>query len=201
MSYPIGFLIKQIKMKTVILILLIFTMSVSCYSQSRHFINYGRNLNAVIKEKEIDTNNLSLIIDKSDYKLTVLGDSVVLKEYPVVFGANSTDDKLMQGDKCTPEGLFYMKIKYPHSKWSKFIWLNYPTEDSWRKHNYAVRQGKIPEDSKIGGEIGIHGVPTDMDFMIDLHYNWTAGCVSMKNKDMDEIYKYITKSTPVIIKK
>lgn len=152
-----------------------------------------------MKENAVDVDSLSLVIDKSEYKLTVKSDTIILKEYPVVFGRNPVDDKLKQGDRCTPEGTFYMKAKYPHSKWSKFIWINYPTRDSWRKHNAAIRQGKISDNAKIGGEVGIHGVPEGMDYLIDKKYDWTEGCISLKTKDINELYFYITELTPIII--
>jgi len=187
--------------KTVLSILLTIMLSIACNAQTKQFINYSRALRTVIRENAVDADSLSLVIDKSEYKLTVKSDTIVLKEYPVVFGRNPVDDKLKQGDRCTPEGTFYMKAKYPHSKWSKFIWINYPTRDSWRKHNAAIRQGKISDNAKIGGEVGIHGVPEGMDFLIDQKYDWTEGCVSLKTKDINELYYYITESTPIIIEK
>jgi len=181
--------------------ILILFIAVSGITPPEHFYSPERELESILKEYPAGSGNLSLIINKSDYNLSVKYDTVVLKEYPVVFGRNPVSDKLRQGDKCTPEGTFYMKAKYPHSKWTKFIWINYPTDDSWQKHNLAIQQGKIPANSNIGGEIGIHGVPDGMDYLIDLRYNWTEGCISMKNKDIEEIYKCISESTPIIIQK
>ncbi len=45
-----------------------------------------------------------LHIDKSDFVLTVMADTIILKQYPVVLGGNPEEDKLRQGDLCTPEG-------------------------------------------------------------------------------------------------
>ncbi len=188
-------------MKILFQSIIILLIVVSGITPPEDYHNPERELQSILKEYPADSGDLSIIIDKSGYRLSVKYDTVVLKEYPVVFGRNSVGDKLRQGDKCTPEGTFFMKDKYPHSKWSKFIWLNYPTDESWRKHNLAIQQGKIPANSKIGGEIGIHGVPADMDYLIDLRYNWTEGCISMKNKDIEEIYRCISKSTPIIIQK
>jgi murein L,D-transpeptidase YafK len=188
-------------MKQSIKYFLILLSCISCYSQSNHYKNYASDLLTIIKRYNVDTAKISLLADKSDYKLSILADTLVLKEYPVVFGHNPVDDKLRQGDNCTPEGNFKMPIKYHHSKWSRFILINYPTRDSWRKHNLAISNGEIPKDSKIGGEIGIHGVPNEMNFLINIHYNWTAGCISMKNPDVIEIYPYIRKSTSIIIRK
>lgn len=144
---------------------------------------------------------INIKIDKSDYKLYVFHKDTLVKSYPVVFGGNPIDDKRMQGDQCTPEGSFKINSKYPHKSWSKFIWLNYPTSDSWEKHNAAKKEGLIPKNAKIGGEIGIHGVPKGMDFLIDIKQNWTLGCISLKNKDINEIYPFIDQNTPIKIQK
>ena len=193
-------ILPEVLVRTILSILLIVMPGLPGNAQTTGLTNYSRALRTVITECEVNADSLSIIIDKSDHRLTVKSGTIILKEYPVVFGRNPVDDKLRQGDRCTPEGTFYMKAKYPHSKWSKFIWINYPTRDSWRKHNAAIRQGKIPANAEIGGEIGIHGVPEGMDFIIDMKYDWTEGCVSLKNKDINELYYYINESTPIIIK-
>jgi murein L,D-transpeptidase YafK len=56
-----------------------------------------------------------------------MADTIIIKQYPVVLGGNPVDDKLLQGDLCTPEGNFLIHAKYPHKSWEKFIWINYPT--------------------------------------------------------------------------
>jgi murein L,D-transpeptidase YafK len=173
----------------------------SCNAQEEKYKNYRHSLSELISSDHLDASRISVLIDKSDYKLSIRIDSLVLKEYPVVFGKKENDDKLMQGDKCTPEGDFKIISKYPHQSWSKFIWLNYPNEESWKKHNEAILSGKIPKDADIGGEVGIHGVPKGMDYMIDAGYNWTLGCISLKNRDVEEIYPYINKSTHIEIRK
>ncbi|MFM2061579.1 MAG: hypothetical protein RLZZ507_1249 [Cyanobacteriota bacterium] len=35
--------------------------------------------------------------------------------------------------------------------------------------------------------------------MIDAKNNWTLGCPSLKNKDVDELYKFVQKGTVVEI--
>lgn len=81
------------------------------------------------------------------------------------------------------------------------MWIDYPNADSWKKHNAAKQQGKIPKDAKIGGEVGIHGVPDGYDFAIDVKQNWTLGCISLKNKDVIELYEFIFDSTIIEIRK
>jgi murein L,D-transpeptidase YafK len=185
----------RLLMKFIILAL----FAISCKGEKSDNIKYS--LAGLIDSLNIDTTGLVILIDKSDYRLSVLYDTLVIKEYPVVLGGNPVDDKLQQGDRCTPEGTFKVITKYPHKEWSKFIWINYPNEESRRKHEAAKREGKIPADAEIGGEIGIHGVPDGMDILIDLKFNWTLGCVSMKTKDINEIYPFASKTTKIIIQK
>ena len=144
---------------------------------------------------------IEIIIDKSDYQLQVFTQDTLVKTYPVVFGGNAEDDKLREGDSCTPEGVFYINSKYPHQSWSKFIWINYPTADSWKKHKKAKKDNVIPQDATIGGEIGIHGVPEGADNIIADKFNWTLGCISLTNKDVNEIYPFIDKETKITIQK
>ncbi|MEM7726994.1 MAG: L,D-transpeptidase [Cyanobacteria bacterium P01_A01_bin.45] len=43
----------------------------------------------------------------------------------------------------------------------------------------------------IGGQVGIHGVPPQSDRMIDDRKNWTWGCLSLKNQNVDELYQVV----------
>jgi len=163
--------------------------------------NYTVALADLLDSLSVPPEGIHIAIDKSDYILSIVSDTIILKQYPVVFGRNPVDDKLRQGDRCTPEGRFRVRTKYPHRSWDKFIWIDYPTEDSWKKHRQAKRDGIIGESAGIGGEIGIHGVPAGRDNLIDLRLNWTLGCVSMKNRDINDFYPFIRTGTPVIIHK
>ncbi len=164
-----------------------------------HLLNYNRNIPDILNVAAIDTNKTSILIDKSQGILILYYDRQPIKSYPVVFGGNPTGDKLKEGDLRTPEGVFKVRDLYPHRSWSKFIWIDYPNANSWRKHLQAKRQGTIPVNATIGGEIGIHGVPDGMDALIDGKNNWTLGCISLKNKDVDELYSAIQTGTTVEI--
>jgi murein L,D-transpeptidase YafK len=157
-------------------------------------------LKELLDSVNLNSSNLHIEIDKSEYTLSVLSGRTIIKQYPVVLGDNPIDDKLREGDRCTPEGTFKVVIKYPHKKWSKFILIDYPNVESLRKFNKAKEAGIIPSYAKPGGEIGIHGVP-DNDELINFHINWTAGCISLKNKDINEIYTIVCTNTQVIIRK
>ncbi|HQV05441.1 MAG: L,D-transpeptidase [Chitinophagaceae bacterium] len=147
------------------------------------------------------TGKVSIVIDKSDYELSVYDNLGWYATYPVVFGNNSLGDKKMQGDKNTPEGHFTIIAKRVHPKWCRFISLNYPNEESREKFAQRKRRGEIPSNASIGGGIGIHGTWPHDDYLIDRYNNWTEGCISMKNEDVIDLYRYVTNGTEVTIHK
>lgn len=148
---------------------------------------------------EKDLSKVSLLIEKSQHRVTLYYESQPFKTYEAVFGTAPIGDKRFEGDRKTPEGIFRIHDLYPHDQWSKFIWLDYPTPESWRRHLRSKQTGEIPTSATIGGEIGIHGVPDGGDGLIDTRSNWTWGCISLKNSDVDEIYKFVTHGTVVEI--
>lgn len=164
-------------------------------------VNTNIPLAVFIDSFHVKQHNISIHIDKSDYTLDVMNKNEMLKSYSVVLGSNPKGDKRMQGDRCTPEGTFHIVSKYPHKSWRKFIWIDYPNDESRRKFKAAKANGEIPKDAKIGGEVGIHGTPVDCDYLIDDKVNWTWGCISLKRSDVDEIYPYIKKETDIVIEK
>jgi murein L,D-transpeptidase YafK len=145
--------------------------------------------------------SISIIIDKSDYELSVYDEKGWYATYPVVFGNNSLDDKKMEGDKLTPEGNFKIASKRVHEKWCRFLAIDYPTAESIQKFNERKQRGEIPSGARIGGSIGIHGTWPHEDFVIDKFKNWTLGCISMKNEDVTEIYAFTGAGTKVTIRK
>ena len=165
------------------------------------YINYAKPLGELIREQNIQTRYLSVIIQKKKHLLLLTYENHIVKSYPVVFGSNPIDDKKMEGDGCTPEGIFHIKSKYPHAKWNKFLWLDYPTKDSYEKFYRNKKNGHFPQNASIGGQIGIHGVKSGMDKLIDNKINWTKGCISLKRADINELFDYLPDNAKVVIEK
>src|SRR6476661_8361236 len=144
---------------------------------------------------------VSIIVDKSSYELYVYDAEGWFATYPVVFGNSSLEDKKMEGDRNTPEGTFKIVNKRVHEKWDRYMGLDYPTQESIYKFNERKRRGEIPSSARPGAGIGIHGVWPHEDFVIDRYKNWTNGCISLKNSDVEELYRFIPVGTPVTIRK
>jgi lipoprotein-anchoring transpeptidase ErfK/SrfK len=144
---------------------------------------------------------VSITIDKSNYELYVYDAKGWYATYPVVFGNSTLDDKKMEGDRNTPEGTSRIVNKRVHEKWDRYMGLDYPTQESIYKFNERKRRGEIPSSARPGAGIGIHGVWPHEDFVIDRYKNWTNGCISLKNSDVEELYRFIPVGTPVTIRK
>ena len=158
-----------------------------------------KSLQETVKALNIPSSELKVVIDKSDYTLSVFHKDKKLITYPCVFGFNAVDDKSREGDGCTPEGTFKIRSMYAHKSWSYFIWIDYPNATSWERFKKRKADGKIPANATIGGEVGIHGVPDGRDDLINQKTNWTLGCISLKTKDITDLFKSIGKTTILVI--
>lgn len=156
-----------------------------------------------LNPSRINADKVFLLIDKSDYRMYVYEDVTLLKIYKVVFGSNDQSDKRVQGDKRTPNGTFRISLKRMDNRWSRFLLLDYPNSESYEKHERRVSRGESNAGVDLGGGIGIHGVEYGtgiQDFYVDRRINWTLGCVSLKNGDVNEIYNVVKVGTPVVIR-
>jgi murein L,D-transpeptidase YafK len=147
----------------------------------------------------LQKSQISLLIEKANYRLTVYYNKQPIKSYPIVLGGSPVGDKRREGDNKTPEGIFRIRDRYPHPDWAQFLWLDYPTKESWHRHCLAKQSGQISPLDSVGSEIGIHGVPQGNDSFIDNRQNWTAGCISLKRQDVNELASVIQVGTVVEI--
>jgi murein L,D-transpeptidase YafK len=159
-----------------------------------------------------------IIIDKSDFKMELYAGKTLLKTYPIALGRDHVAKKQVKGDLCTPEGEYYVcdRSQNPQKKdlGARWLRLSYPNaEDAKRGLKSgiitrsiadsiinAVKNKEIPpQDSKLGGGIGIHGGwPKKLGLTVQ---NWTAGCVGMHDPDVVDLYEVVSIGTPVLIKK
>lgn len=145
-------------------------------------------------------NNYSIVIDKSQYSLFLFENGKIHSEYPVELGFNPISDKAVEGDGCTPEGLFRVSWKKGEgkSRYHKAFLLDYPNA----RHKEIFRQlqenGRIKPYNTIGGDIEIHGHGSGKPGN-NGGRNWTAGCIALENSDMDKIFPYVNTGTLIAI--
>lgn len=142
----------------------------------------------------IDTLNLDSIVIKvvkSKYRLNVYHKGKILTAFKCVFGPNMEGQKMQEGDRRTPEGVFTITEVRKHDKWEVFMLLDFPNDASRRNFDEMKKKGLVSDNARIGGNIGIHGVWFNGDNVIDLKHNWTDGCISLKNDDILELQKLV----------
>jgi len=161
---------------------------------------HGRSVRKSFFNRHLD-GEINIVVIKSDYELKVYDQDGWYATYPAVFGSKSLDDKMMEGDRKTPEGIYHIASKRPHEKWDKMMDIDYPTKADYEKFNERKAKGLIPKNAKIGGGIAIHGTWPHDDIAVDLYQNWTNGCIALKNEDVDELYDMVGIGTQVTIKK
>jgi len=147
-----------------------------------------------------------IVIKKAKKKLFLYSEEKLLRTYPVKLGFNPVGDKVRQGDKRTPEGSYYICMKNPRSKYYLSLGLSYPSiEDAERGLEQKLitkndrdriierisKKAIPPWDTPLGGEIFIHGGGETWD--------WTYGCVALRNKDIEELFKVVALGTEVVI--
>jgi hypothetical protein len=136
--------------------------------------------------------NYAFIVDKIKHKGYLYYSGKLSKEYDVEFGRNWIGDKNYSGDKATPEGMYRITKKKPDSGYHKALLINYPNDEDFATFNKRKRQGLISKNSRIGGLIEIHGNGGRGS-------DWTAGCVALTDRDIDELYSRVSVGTPVTI--
>lgn len=113
----------------------------------------------------------------------------VLKSYKVELGFEPNGHKQFEGDGRTPEGTYIIDRRNPNSAFHLSLGISYPNEADMA---YAHTKGKSP-----GGDIFIHGRPNEKKR--GLGPDWTAGCISVKNREMELIYAMVKDGTPITI--
>ncbi len=154
---------------------------------------------------------------KSQQKLLVRHGERVEKVFRAAVGKGGPGDKLRRGDHKTPVGTYRVVGFNPHSRYSLFMQLNYPnikdaffglkggliTRAQFDAIARALKEGRVPpQDTPLGGAIGIHGLGQENEKKLVIHrnYNWTDGCIALTNEEVRELRKFITIGTKVVIR-
>lgn len=112
----------------------------------------------------------------------------VLEDYDIKLGFAPIGHKQIEGDGRTPEGIYLIDRRNPNSQFHLSLGISYPNDAD---RAYAKSIGKEP-----GGDIFIHGQknPLKRD-----KGDWTWGCISVTNKQMEDIYAMVRDGTPIQI--
>jgi lipoprotein-anchoring transpeptidase ErfK/SrfK len=145
--------------------------------------NKSRTLIKIGERLKILKGELSLLVDKSDYTLTILLNGHFIKQYPVGIGKSDktpvgvfiVDNKLINPTWYSPEGV------YPYGHPKNVLgtrWIGF--EDRNDLYGY-----------------GIHGT-ADPD---SIGKDMSNGCIRMKNENVEELFDFVKAKTRVVMQK
>ncbi len=130
-----------------------------------------------------------VVLIKSTRKLYLMHGDQRLKSYDVDLGFAPVGPKRFEGDGRTPEGRYVIDRRNPDSQYHLSLGISYPNAADIAR---ARKAGRDP-----GGDIFIHGGPTRL---IDFgRKDWTAGCISVSNREIEEIYAMVRDGTEIDI--
>lgn len=156
-------------------------------------------------------------IVKSERVLRIKFDDKVYREFPIAVGRGGPGDKQFTGDNRTPVGIYRVVGFNDSSRFHLFMRLNYPNvKDAFHglknktitRHEFdrivnSLRLGKLPpQNTALGGAIGIHGIGEETEKTLRIHskVDWTEGCIALRNAEIAELRAYVAIGTEVVIK-
>lgn len=138
----------------------------------------------------------NILVEKSARKMYLRQGDKNIKEYTIRLGPNPTGHKEQEGDGRTPEGKYTISGRNPKSAYHLSLRISYP--------NAADKSRAAVKKVSAGGDIMIHGypnyAPNAIFDVIHNSYDWTAGCIAVTDKEIEEIWKLVPDGTPIVIK-
>ena len=149
-----------------------------------------------------------LLVDtKADKLMVMQGNRPVQVFDQIAVGSSGAGIKFRRGDNKTPLGVFRVGWINNNSRFRTFIGLDYPNIDyaerALREHRIdALTYERIraawlnghrpPQDTPLGGQIGIHGIGAGNPGVHGAGINWTSGCVALNNQQIDALRPWVS---------
>lgn len=130
-----------------------------------------------------------ILVFKESRAMFLMHHDTVLASYPIDLGFAPTGPKEERGDGKTPEGSYIIDRKNPESEFHLSLGISYPDVND---QEVAQEAGTDP-----GGDIFIHGGPTKARDRG--RPDWTAGCIAVSDREIEDIYAMVNIGTPIDI--
>lgn len=147
-----------------------------------------------------------ILIDTTRHTLSVLrGDRLLARFSNVAFGRGGFATDRSRGDGTTPLGTFRIDRINSMSRFHFFFGIDFPRPEHAQR---AFDSGRIdaqdyqrivaafeerrppPQDTPLGGQLGIHGLGRG-DRQIHDALNWTQGCIALTNDQIRRLSRFI----------
>lgn len=135
-----------------------------------------------------------IVVHKAKREMLLMRNGKVIRKYWVSLGFGPVGHKKQEGDGKTPEGVYTIDKRKARSQFYKALHINYPNE---KDKAQAKARGV-----SAGGELYIHGLGRTVAWMGAAHVltDWTAGCIALTNREMDEVWTLVPDGTPIDIR-
>jgi murein L,D-transpeptidase YafK len=131
----------------------------------------------------------SIVVNKGQRRMYLMHHEKILKSYEFDLGFTPTGHKQFEGDGKTPEGTYLIDRRNPRSSFHLSVGISYPNS---KDIGNAIAAGRKP-----GGQIFIHGQPNTEKAK---GRDWTAGCIAVKNHEIEEIYAMVKNGTIITLR-
>ncbi len=134
----------------------------------------------------------AILIDKLEHLCLLIHKGQIQKRYVANLGRKWYERKTQAKDASTPEGEYKVTRLIPRGKYGFALMLDYPNAEDRTRFQALKRDGTIPVQAQIGGNIEIHGRGKP-------ETDWTDGCIALDDGDMRELYGFAYAGMPVTI--
>lgn len=139
-----------------------------------------------------------IVVDKSERTMEAYAGDRLVRTYRVGIGRGGLGDKGWEGDGITPEGHYRIDERHRSKSFHRFLHISYPNREDRRRYAQRRRAGEIPEDTGIGGAIGIHG--TGGRDWVPRRFRQTQGCVMVDDDEAEELYRAVVPNAEIEIR-
>ena len=156
-----------------------------------------------------------VLVDSTKQTLSVIHNGQIqARFYDISIGRGGIGQIRSMGDSKTPVGEFEVGWINHDSRYKLFFGINFPNLDYARRAyaanvigegdfaaiQTALVEGRTPpQDTALGGNLGIHGIGKTGNASIHSRFNWTDGCIALTDQQVEVLAKWIELGTKVII--
>lgn len=129
-----------------------------------------------------------IVVMKAQRRMYLMHHDQVLRSYRIDLGFAPDGHKVHEGDGRTPEGRYHIDRRNPNSDFHLSLGISYP---STRDVEVAQGLGLSP-----GSDIFIHGRGRKNR---GKGPDWTAGCIAVSDREIEDIYAMVRDGTVIDI--
>jgi murein L,D-transpeptidase YafK len=138
-------------------------------------------------------------VHKAPHLMQLFAGETEVARYNVWIGPGGRGVKRREGDQVTPVGHYHVSRRSPSAHYDIFLGIDYPNSADRARFADAKASGALPDGATIGGDVGIHGGSPETWEAVSDGEDWTLGCVSVRNSEIERIARVVRVGTPVEI--